>query len=464
MAKKLTIYQIKRLFVIVRSRISLKKEKEDDLKTIELIKSEAIFRGTNIWILVLAILICSLGLNINSTAVIIGAMLISPLMGPIMGAGLSLGIYDFRFFKKSLKNLFIATIFGISTSTLYFLLTPLSQAQSELLARTSPSFFDVFVAFFGGVAGIIAGASSKKGNVIPGVAIATALMPPLCTIGYGIATFQAKFIFGAFYLYTINTVFIGIATLLIVRYLKFPVFQHINSARKKFVHQITYIIIIVVFLPSVYLAYVLASEAIFITKANTFINDNFKFKNAAIIKTDIEYLSDTSHIRVVMLGEVIPEDVLNNINDKMSFYGLNKAKLIVIQDKDLNQAYDYELMENRLKASFLQDLYKRNEEVIIDKNRKIELLEQELMSLKKVEISDNLIKELILHYPEVNQFSLSNSILSYIVNDSIMYDTTHIALINITRYINNEKKSKLEEWIKLRLNIDNLLLVSTQNK
>ena len=189
-------------------------DRESEVETIENICKGINFRGSNLWVLIFAIFIASLGLNVNSTAVIIGAMLISPLMGPIMGIGLGLGINDFELIKKAFRNLAIATVFGILTSTFYFLISPLNEARSELLARTTPTIYDVLIAFFGGMAGIVASSTRLKGNVIPGVAIATALMPPLCTAGFGIASGNFSYFFGAFYLYMINSVFIAFATTL----------------------------------------------------------------------------------------------------------------------------------------------------------------------------------------------------------------------------------------------------------
>jgi uncharacterized hydrophobic protein (TIGR00271 family) len=196
--------------------IDLQKGEEDKKKVLENILSNISFRGSNLWILACAIVIASVGLNVNSTAVIIGAMLISPLMGPIVGAGFGLGMYDFELVKKSIKNLAIATIVSLIVSSLYFYISPFKEAQSELLARTSPNIYDVLIAFFGGLVGVIAVTRVEKGNPIPGVAIATALMPPLCTAGYGLATGNYLFFGGALYLYTINCVFICIATFTIV--------------------------------------------------------------------------------------------------------------------------------------------------------------------------------------------------------------------------------------------------------
>lgn len=237
------------------------KEGEDGrAKTLEAVRKNITFRGGNLWILACAITIASVGLSINSTAIIIGAMLISPLMGPIVGAGFALGIYDFSLFKKSLKNLLIATMVSLVVSTLYFYLSPFKDVQSELLDKTSPNIYDILISFFGGVVGVIAITRSEKENPISGVAIATALMPPLCTAGYGIATAQWTFFLGAFYLYCINCVFIGIATFLIIKYLNYSAVKQVDEKHQKRVKYIIAFLITVMLLPSSYLAYSLYRE------------------------------------------------------------------------------------------------------------------------------------------------------------------------------------------------------------
>ena len=200
---------------------NLEEGKADDDTVIEDIKRGVSFRGTNLWILICAIFIASIGLNMNSAAVVIGAMLISPLMGPIMGVGLGIGIFDLQLIRRALLNLGTAVFISVLTSTIYFLITPLDDAQTEILARTTPTLWDVLIALFGGFAGIIASSRQDKSNAIPGVAIATALMPPLCTAGYGIATGQWAFFMGAFYLFSINSVFITFSTVLIVKFLRY---------------------------------------------------------------------------------------------------------------------------------------------------------------------------------------------------------------------------------------------------
>lgn len=203
--------------------INLESELDDVDKIHESITKDIVFKGTNLWILVFAIIVASVGLNMNSTAVIIGAMLISPLMGPINGIGYSIATYNFELFRQSLKNLIFAVLVSLLASTAYFTLSPISTAHSELLARTSPTIYDVLIALFGGLAGIVAMSNKQKGNVFPGVAIATALMPPLCTAGYGLATAQFDYFLGAFYLFTINAVFIALASVAISQLLKFPI-------------------------------------------------------------------------------------------------------------------------------------------------------------------------------------------------------------------------------------------------
>ena len=239
---------------IINQLFNLYKGEEDRNKTLENVKTNISFTGANLWILACAIIVASVGLNINSTAVIIGAMLISPLMGPIVGSGFALGIYDFNLLKKSLRNLLIATLVGLLFSTLYFYISPFKEAQSELLARISPNIYDVLIAFFGGLVGVIAVTRTEKGNPIAGVAIATALMPPLCTAGYGLGTGHFNYFFGSLFLYSINCVFICIATYIIVKFLKYPAKKIEIKHKRRVKYGITALTILML-LPSAYFAY-----------------------------------------------------------------------------------------------------------------------------------------------------------------------------------------------------------------
>lgn len=278
---------MKRLLVYIRSfireRFNLNEDKAEEAQIVRNIKRDVSFKGTNLWTLIFAIFIASIGLNVNSTAVIIGAMLISPLMGPIMGVGLAIGTNDFVLLQRGITNVTIAVVFSILTSAFYFYVTPLHDASSEILARTNPSLWDVFIAFFGGLAGIVAGTRKSKSNVIPGVAIATALMPPLCTAGFGLAIGKWYYFFGALYLFFINSVFICFATFLIVKHLKFKKQEFQTSSRERRVIRYIWFIVAVALLPSIYLAYRIVERSIFETNAKSFVQKEFHFARTQVI-------------------------------------------------------------------------------------------------------------------------------------------------------------------------------------
>ena len=307
----------------------LHKGEEDKNAVLENVRNNISFSGSNLWILMAAVFIASIGLNVNSTAVIIGAMLISPLMGPIVGAGFALGVFDFQLLRRSLKNLLIATIASLLVSSIYFLLSPFKEAQSELLARTSPNIYDVLIAFFGGLVGVIAITRVEKGNPIPGVAIATALMPPLCTAGYGLATGNFKFFWGALFLYTINCVFIGIATFLIVKYLKYPAVNFIDKKREKRVQNIVTIVSVLILVPSVYFAYSLYQEQKFRLEVNAFLEKEITEKGNTLIYKKVNFLSNPKKIELALLSKNYTEEETNELNDKLSDYGIENTTLVI---------------------------------------------------------------------------------------------------------------------------------------
>ena len=308
---------VKEFLVFLRHRLSLEEDNADPLETIEYIKKGVEFKGTNIWILIFAILIASIGLNMNSAAVIIGAMLISPLMGPIMGLGMGVGTNDFGLIKKAAKNLGIMVGISVVTSTLYFFITPLSDAQSELLARTTPTIWDVMIALFGGLAGIVAGSRREKSNAIPGVAIATALMPPLCTAGYGLATGNLAYFAGAFYLFTINSVFISLSTIIIVRFLRYPTMSFVDTVREQRVKRWIAAIVILVTLPSFWIAFNLVKNSVFEREAAIFITENCVFDNAQVISKNVVSDGEIKRIELALIGQPIPEETISLLKNKM---------------------------------------------------------------------------------------------------------------------------------------------------
>ena len=211
--------------------------------------------GTNLWVLLFAILVASVGLNVNSTAVIIGAMLISPLMGPIVGVGYGAAIADIRLMRSSALTLLSFTSVSLVTSIAYFGLSPLVEPGTELLARTTPNLWDVLIAAFGGAAGMVAATRRSFTNIAPGVAIATALMPPLCTVGFGIAHQRWDMALGASYLFLINSVFIASAALVVGRVLRLPKLQQLSESRVQMHRWMISACLVAVVAPSIWLGY-----------------------------------------------------------------------------------------------------------------------------------------------------------------------------------------------------------------
>ena len=348
--------------------LDLNRSKEDEQVTVESIRNGVEFKGTNLWILIFATFIASLGLNVNSTAVIIGAMLISPLMGPIMGVGLAVGLNDFELMKRSLKSYLVATLFSVITATIYFAFTPLDEVQSELLARTSPTIYDVFIALVGGLAGIVALATKEKGNVIPGVAIATALMPPLCTAGFGLATGNLLYFLGAFYLYFINSVFISLATYIGVRVMHFQRKQFVDKVREKLVRKYIIGIAIATMCPAVYLTYNIVRETIYQSSANSFITSELQFPDTQVLSREISF--DKREIKVVLIGKEVSDDQLQAARHKLAEYKLNDTKLSVFQG--VNGAGSMDI--SNIKSLVMEDFYKNSEKQLASQQATLDSL------------------------------------------------------------------------------------------
>lgn len=408
---------------------------EDDKdKVLENVKSNITFRGSNLWILACAIVIASIGLNVNSTAVVIGAMLISPLMSPIVGAGFSLGIYDFNLLKKSLYNLLNATIIGLVFSTIYFFLSPFKEIQSELLSRTSPTIYDVLIAFFGGLVGVIAITRKEKGNPIPGVAIATALMPPLCTAGYGLAIGNMSYFFGALFLYTINCVFICISTFAIVKYLKYPSFQFVDQKQQRRIKYGITALVLVMILPSIYFAYRLLDEKKFNQKVDNFINAEFNLKGYALVIKKVETHATPKKIELAFLNKKFSDVEVNKLKKNLKSYGITNTELVIQQDT------------TDIKNAILSEIYK-NESNIDQKDIRISQLEKSI----KDNIYDNneLLGELVILFPEIKSVSMANH--TFYQNT----DSTKIVPIMIyksNKELTKETKTKMSLWLAKRLN------------
>ncbi|WP_185153994.1 TIGR00341 family protein [Dysgonomonas sp. ZJ709] len=428
------------------SYVSLQGEIEDYDVIHESIKSGIVFKGTNLWILVFAIIIASVGLNVNSTAVIIGAMLISPLMGPINGMGYSIAIYDFSLFKQSIKNFFFAILASLTASTIYFAITPMSTAQSELLARTTPTIYDVLIALFGGLAGIIAISSKQKGNVIPGVAIATALMPPLCTAGYGLATAQFTFFYGAFYLFTINTVCIAISSVAVSQFLKFPIRSNITDGRKKRINQLISVVLAITILPSIYLGYKLVQDEKFNINATKYAESISIYKGNYLLRNKIN--PTKKEITLIYGGTSLVEEDKEMIIARAKDFSLDKATINIKQglsfgidrtDKDKSQ-----LEENVLKQEI-------NRLSITLKNQQL----KEDSIKKKLTIGRQLLVEIKPLFPQIEGCSYSEALLY--ANDTVSTpDKVNMITFSTERELSIKDRERIDNWLTKRLGTNQL--------
>ena len=435
----------------IKEFFDLRKSKENEELTVESIRHGVVFKGTNLWVLIFAIFIASLGLNVNSTAVIIGAMLISPLMGPIMGFGLAVGISDFELLKQSFKSYLLTTFISVVTSTLYFSLTPLNEVQSELLARTSPTIYDVLIALFGGLAGIIAVSTKEKGNVIPGAAIATALMPPLCTAGFGLATGNIFYFLGAFYLYFINSVFISFATYLGVRFMHFKRKDFVDKQREQMVRRYIIALVLATMCPAFYLTYGIVKTTFYEASANSFIAKEFDFEHTQVISRKISY--DEKEIRVVLVGNELTQPELDKVHNSLKHYKLEDTQLTIVQGMNSDN-----LEMGMLKAQVMEDFYKDSEERLQEQQEEILRLRNELRNYTTYhQLNQQIVPELKVLYPQVESVSLSQ--MEVLAVDSMQKDTLIMVLMGLKEEMNAVQMQQMQEWLKTRTGAKKMKLV-----
>lgn len=442
----------------------------DQETTKESIIADIPFKGHTSWILICSIFIASVGLNANSTAVVIGAMLISPLMGPILGMGLSLAINDIDTLRRSVKNFGVMVVLSVITAFLFFWLFPLQSESSELLARTAPDIRDVLIAFFGGLALVIARA--KKGtiaSVIFGVAIATALMPPLCTVGFGLAIGNLSYAGGAMYLFIINTIFIGLATFLVIKFLRFPMVRYVNSKRRRMIARIASVVAILVMVPAMFTFYNVFQESIYTRQANDFINKNIgTYKLAG----DTRFLNNFTHvdfdkgvnpsIELVFMGnESIPDNVIDSWKMQMasgSYPQLRNAKLKIVQGSK-SGAQD--------ELRYLSELYESKKNELQSKDEKIQMLENEVVKLSKNATRQIAFQEISaearINYEALEAIGFSNVIRT----DFSKMDTVSVFEVKWKKDIPRKQidldAKRLEEWLKLRLQNNKLQLKEVPN-
>ena len=408
------------------------KEDTDYEATVKYISSSVEFRGVNLWVLAFAIIVASVGLNVNSTAVIIGAMLISPIMGPILGVGLSIGTLDEELLRRSLRNFLIMVVISLVTSTLYFLISPLSEAQSELLARTRPTIFDVIIAFFGGLAGIVA--TSRKiqpFTVISGVAIATALMPPLCTAGYGLATWQMRYFGGAAYLFFINSFFIALATFIMVRFLGFPQKRYLNQTRLNAVKRMTYLFAILVMIPSVFMAINLVRESSFNSQAIKFVHDiqqTSYFENVQLIDAQRKYEKKEQTVTLRVIGKQLTVE-------------------------------DIARMQNVMRTQLVEDLIEKKDAVIDSQDSTIVALRAQLDKLTgSSENTKQVVREIKSQYKDIQQVAIVE-MQCYDADSLTVMPMPVIYLKWKDGTTRPEAERRLLNWLKVRLNVEEIQIM-----
>jgi uncharacterized hydrophobic protein (TIGR00271 family) len=443
---------------LIRQLFALKPE-TDYVGTIQQVRSEVEFSSEKIWALVFASLIASIGLNINSTAVIIGAMLISPLMGPIVGAGFGLATNDFPLLRRSARNLFIAAAVALLASALYFAVSPLNEVQSEIFARTRPTLYDVLIALCGGGAGVVAvSRKSNKSNVVPGVAIATALIPPLCTAGFGLAQGNLWYFSGALYLFFINALFICLSTLGFIRLMRFNRVAELNPAHLMRVRVIIVLITMGIVIPSIYTGWSVVQEARFKNMARRFVSENLNFPDRSILNIDLKYSHNGSTIKATVLGKPLSKDLVQSLKERLPAYGLKGTSLALSQPAE-NQA-SAEQVGQAVRQGIIEDIYKRNEQTLASRDDRIHVLEDEIVKLHSTEFPiQALTKELSALYPTLVSIGVGREEMA--VKETTDSSQRIVVVASWRKMPSSSDKKKLRSFLELRLGLETLHLVNT---
>lgn len=413
------------------------------------IRRNIYFRGPNAWILAIATIIASVGLNVNSIPVVIGAMLISPLMGPIFGLGLGLGINDMKLLKQSGKNLVIMVCISLSASFLYFLITPLSLANpTELLARTNPTIYDVLIALFGGFAGILEQCRKEKGTVFSGVAIATALMPPLCTAGFGLASGNFSWFLGALYLFCINCLFIMLATYASVKYFKFKSLLFDDVAAEKKIKRMSSVIILLFIVPSVWSAVTLIRQNNFEETAIAFVESTKAYGNSIIYDYKIDH-TDGSRIELFFTGDALENSARENVYSTAAKFGISEECVLINDHTSTHRSGDVE---------FLKGVYEKMDKEISSRDADIDRLQEELKAVRALDLPYvQLTREIVNSYPEIYDVHIAQG--ASVKPDSLKMSHSILVLIKAETTFSPADSTKLNDWLKIRINNDAVTLI-----
>ena len=430
----------------IREYLNVQKDETTQSEADEYIRNSIDYKGSSLWILIFSILIASLGMNVNSPFAIIGAMLISPMMGPIMGVGLALGVNDFYLMKRSLRSYMITTLFSVGASTIYFLISPITTFQSVFALQTSPTIYNVLIALFGGLAGFIALSTTKKGTVVVGVAIVTALIPPLCTAGYGLASGNLVYFMGALYLYIIESVFICFATFLGVRMLHYPKKEFINKKQERKVRQYMFIVVFLSMCPTIYLTAGIIKTAIFTARANRFITEQLTYKGSSIIYKNCNYKANgEKFIQLVLVGDEIPQSVIQQARRKLGEYQLENTELNVMQGANNGEL---DSPNPSMHGMMMKDM--KSESYILSQHQQNQELKQKLGAYQAYEQSSKAImQEAQVLFPAIKSLSVGR-MLESVMNTNKM-DTISVAVIQFNKKVKEDEKKKIADWLKVRL-------------
>ena len=439
------------LWQVVKGYFNAFPEKDCEDEVVAQISDGVDFHGATLWVLIFAIFIASLGLNVNSTAVIIGAMLISPLMGPIIGMGLAVGTADLKLFKRALTNYLLTTVISVVTATIYFTISPITEAQSELLARTSPTLYDVLIALFGGAAGILAISTKSKNNVIPGVAIATALMPPLCTAGYGLAVSNTSYFFGAFYLYFINTVFIAFTTCIGVRLLHFHRKKFVDREKMKRVNYYIAGILLITMIPAGYMTWRIIKQSVIENNIEKFVRDELDNSGTYIVSH--EYDSKTKTLNVVAIGKPISVGAIAKAQKSMADYKLGDYTLKVIQGASSDSLLAIQRNKKGLAVTGEGNSSKWQEQAY----QNVALQKQLAAYTRYPVLANDMKRELKVVCPAAKSLVLSQSSECFL--DTALTKGYVMAVVKTNNTLAKDDRQQLYEWLKARVKTDSLELI-----
>lgn len=435
----------------LKSILSLRKVSYNHRKILKETQENVVFEGYNVWILVCSIVVASIGLNMDSVAVVIGAMLISPLMGPIRGIGFGVGMNDFKLLISSFKNFGVMVGVSLVTSVIYFLISPIDIVTSELLGRTEPNFLDAMIAFFGGLAGIIASANGKIDTVVSGVAIATALMPPLCTAGYGIANAEWTYFLGASYLFLLNSLFIALSTVVFLRYARFPKREYVSEKVEKRVQNYVIIFLILILTPSAYLFYKMTKKSIFEGNVAEFVNEvvmNTK-DNIRVTTTPI-FDFDESVIELSVYNTHVDSSTVSMWNKQKQTYDLENATIRVIQDDDIRAFTERkinEALENTAGNADLYNMLREKDDALVQLKQEFDAYKVNPTYKKDPLDIDYILKGFKQEYKEINTIAINRS---FVFNEKNKLDTTYFIAVNFENSVSEEESKKVKERISNR--------------